>query len=249
MDSWIVFALVPLVFCLPWLVVYLQNKIEEETQQEEEEEETKKEKPTIPYEDKYKDKWKQLGTKEYTKEEWDGFRSKILVEMTPLGNVLMYWDAKKELFVYFSDTAIPYRYLETVARKYIVKFDCKAIYVDMDEELERAKEALQKKKEEKEKEKEREKAREKEPTQEKKSVFAKLKQYNQGTKPTPTQETKPTPVDDKEYLLKERSNRYAYEGKMMNFPFLKKIDRSCVDKNYKMTFKDFKEKILSPVKA
>jgi hypothetical protein len=43
------------------------------------------------------------------------------------------------------------------------------------------------------------------------------------------------------FLLKERSNRYSYQGKLANFNILQKIDRKKVDKKYAMTFSDFKK--------
>jgi hypothetical protein len=42
-------------------------------------------------------------------------------------------------------------------------------------------------------------------------------------------------------LLKERSNRYSYQGKLVNFNILQKIDRKKVDKKFALTFADFKK--------
>jgi hypothetical protein len=42
-------------------------------------------------------------------------------------------------------------------------------------------------------------------------------------------------------LLKEKANRYTYEGKMVNCSFLKKIERKVVDKKYGFSFADFKK--------
>ena len=42
-------------------------------------------------------------------------------------------------------------------------------------------------------------------------------------------------------LLKENANRYSYEGKVVNFSFLKKVERKAVDKRYAMNFADFKK--------
>jgi hypothetical protein len=51
------------------------------------------------------------------------------MEMTPVGNVIMQYNLTKELFVYYSDNMVPFRYLETVARKYVCIFDCKELYI------------------------------------------------------------------------------------------------------------------------
>jgi hypothetical protein len=42
-------------------------------------------------------------------------------------------------------------------------------------------------------------------------------------------------------LLKDKANRYTYEGKFANFSFLKKVDRKAVNKKFAMTFADFKK--------
>ena len=42
-------------------------------------------------------------------------------------------------------------------------------------------------------------------------------------------------------VVKEKANRYSYEGKLINFNFLKKVDRKVVDKNYGMSFAEFKK--------
>ena len=42
-------------------------------------------------------------------------------------------------------------------------------------------------------------------------------------------------------LLKQKANRYTYEGKIINFSFIKKVDRKVVDKKFGMSFADFKK--------
>jgi hypothetical protein len=190
------------------------------------------------------------------------------MENTPLGNVLMYWDHDKEVFVYYSDLTIPYRMLESVARKYAITFRCKSIYIDMEEELERAKAKIEEAKkrqeeEEKQEQEEEEQQEEKRKTnqtsgnkEEKKSVFAKLKSYNRegsissvpknvNTKNTSNSMNKSANTNAQtkssdDMIIKERSNRYSYEGKMMNFNFLKKVARGEIDKTYNLSFKEFK---------
>ena len=184
-----------------------------------------------------------------------------VMEKTPLGNVLMIYNIQKNSFSYYSDNTIPYRYLETVARKYVKTFNCRPIFVDMEEELKIAEEKWEKErieKEQKEKEKE---IREKETnednlnkilTEKKKNVFAKFKSYNKDTSATTksmaappknsipnTQLTKEQ--ENEKILLKEKANCYTYEGKFANFSFLKKVDRKVVDKKYGLTFADFKK--------
>ena len=49
--------------------------------------------------------------------------------------------------------------------------------------------------------------------------------------------------ENQKVLLKERANRYTYEGKLANFGFIKKVDRKVIDKKYAMTFAYFKKNI------
>ena len=181
------------------------------------------------------------------------------MEFTPLGNVLMKYDKNKESFRFYSDSTIPYRYLEVVGRKFVKQFNCRPIFVDMEEELKLAEEKWEKEKKEKEEKEEEEKRKKEEdiknkvPIEEKKkNVFAKFKSYNKesGTghvstaappknsipnkKLTKTQENENT-------LLKQKANRYTYEGKIINFSFIKKVDRKVVDKKFGMSFADFKK--------
>ena len=197
------------------------------------------------------------------KERLDGLKNNFIFEKTPLGNVIMYWNNSRESFEYYSDNTIPYRFLETVARKYVKTFNCRQIYVDMDFELNEF--------ERKQKEKEEElriKLLEDEskillnPNSnsiefKKKDVFAKFKNYNKesgtgkvnrGVAPPknsiPNNNTKKT---DEKCILKENSNRYTCEGKIANFSFLKKPDRKATDKKYAMSFSDYKKWTLEKV--
>jgi len=182
------------------------------------------------------------------------FKNNFIIEYTPLGNVLLFYNYEKLAFEYYSDLTIPYRYLETVSRKYILTYNYRPLYVDMEEELKE----YERKLEEKEKTKS-------EPVvnNAKKQVFAKFKSYNTeaGTgrvnKVPPPKNSIPqnmlnlsknivkVDVNGKDnngkMLLKENANRYSYQGKFCNFNFLKKIDRKNVDKKYTLTFADFKK--------
>lgn len=187
------------------------------------------------------------------KERLDNLKNCIVMEKTPVGNAIMFYNNSKSSFEYYSDSTLPYRYLEVIARKYILTYKCKQIFVDMEEEIKEAEKKLEekKKKEEEEKQKEQE---EKESgitptTSEKpnKNVFAKFKNYNKDNnikvaavpldRPATAKQTKP----QEEKVIKERANRYSFEGKLANFNFLKKIDRKVVDKRYAVSFSEFKK--------
>jgi len=107
--------------------------------------EDEKKKPEIKYEDKYKDKFELLENIELSKKQLSGLKNSIVMETTPLGNVIMFYDNNREGFTYYADNTIPYRFLETVARKYVVLHDCKGLFIDMDEEIKIAKHKLEEK--------------------------------------------------------------------------------------------------------
>jgi len=165
----------------------------------------------------------------------------FVMEKTPLGNVLMIY--KGDSFEYYSDNAIPYRYLETVARKYIKLFNCRPIYVDMEEELKIYEEKLNKQIEINE--------IDKKINGTKKNVFAKFKSYNKDATgrvnivPPPKNNISNNLISSEnandKIILKENANRYKHQGKLSNFNILKKVDRKIVDKKYAMSFSDFKK--------
>ena len=234
------------------------NNIDNKTSNEEEEITTdeKKEKKEIKYEDKYKDKFELLETIELSKERVEGLKNSIIMERTPLGNVIMFYDNNREGFTYYTDNNIPYRFLETVARKYVIMHNCRCIFVDMDEELTNAKNKIEEKKR-KRTEEEEENMRMKELKQSiplKRDVFAKLKVYNKDTglkvagvlgEQKYSTSKKPTEKDEENMILKEKANRYSCEGKIINFSFLKKVNRKDVDKKYATSFAEFKRMHLN----
>ena len=64
----------------------------------------------------------------FLEKEW---KSRILYENTPQGNIIMYYDVYKEGFVYYSDqTSIPYKLLNIVAMKYTMTYRCIDFYID-----------------------------------------------------------------------------------------------------------------------
>jgi hypothetical protein len=222
----------------------LEGELEGELEEEKKEEEKNEEKEE-------KDEKK--------KEEIEISKNNILFETTPNGNVLMFYDSKRTSFIYYADTAIPYRYLESVARKYVTTYHCLHLYIDMKKEIAEAekkindkkleeKQRLEKQKLEGEEEKNKE-DRDKDTMEVPRNVFAKLKNYNAGSntviKGNKVAETNPnrnatntTINSKKEYILKENANRFSYEGKMVNYKLLKKPERKV---GGGFSFADFKK--------
>jgi len=86
-------------------------------------------------EELYEDKYPIIKDKNTNKEP----NTKLLsiLEYTPQGNVFMKYDPENESFDYWADyKEIPFKYLETVARKYVNTFCCVDLYIkeESDEE-------------------------------------------------------------------------------------------------------------------
>ena len=179
-----------------------------------------------------------------------------VLENTPLGNICMRYNNDKKSFEYFSNNSIPYRYLESVGRKYIMTYWCKPIFVDIQEELKNAQERYEQEKIKKEDEK---KKFEEESKKNPRKILAQLKNYNNQSKNVRTRPIKnrsnssdvlPPQIKanlpdinkpSEKLLLKENANRYTWEGRLTNFCPLKKIDRKILDKKLTMTYADFKK--------
>ena len=216
------------------VIFNIYKEVEKEIEEEEEEEEEEEIK-MVPYEDKYKDKIKAVEAIKTDKTLLDNLKFSFVMETTPNGNVLMFWDNNRSSFIYYSDTCIPYRYLEVVARKYVIMNNCREIYFIMEEQLKPLKkEEIVEKKEEN-------------------NVFAKLKSYNQSSildtkNIAPKKQNQNTQLpriqitqketDKNEILLKENANRYSYEGKIINFSFLQKPKKNMKEK---ISFSEFKK--------
>lgn len=187
----------------------------------------------------------------------DKLKNCYVMEKTPIGNVLMIYENDRESFKYYSDCNIPYRYLEVVGRKYVKLFGCRPIFVDMEEELRLFEEKWDKEQELKKiKEEENKKiaegaAKNQQPLEQKKNVFAKFKSYNKDaggkiSMAAPPKNSIPNKSvsenkENEKILLKERANRYTYEGKFANFNFLQKIERKVFNKKLGLSFADFKK--------
>jgi hypothetical protein len=226
---------------------------EDEDEGEGEGEDVEKKEEDIPYEMKWFDEFDDAdadaeedgdgeseGEEELTEELTEEFVNDLslntVTETTPRGDVLMYYSSKLGSFVYHSKTKeIPYKYLETVARKYVIEYNCKKLYIDIRKEYEKG---LNKYNEIKEKE---EKAAKDlkdgvvDETKEnkKKQIFANFKTYNRKGEVHNKQK-------DKIYILKEQANRYSYRGKIEEYSEAKV--ESCLDKNGKdIDFASFKK--------
>jgi hypothetical protein len=97
-------------------------------------------KPKVkPYEALYP-----LDTQEPIHESIENRMQKRVEETTPEGKVLLTYDENSNMFFYWAPKPIAYRYLEVVARKYVLVYDCKDRYVNMSAELLKAVKAVPK---------------------------------------------------------------------------------------------------------
>jgi len=63
-------------------------------------------------------------------------------ETTPQGDVIMTYDAGRSMFCYYSDKrTVQFKYLESVARKYVIEHGCKRLHIDIRKEIAKAKTA------------------------------------------------------------------------------------------------------------
>jgi len=197
-------------------------------------------KPVIKYEDKYKEKFEILEYKTTNEVKRENLKNSFIMEMTPHGNVIMFWNQKNEVFSYYSDGTMPYRFLEVVARKYVIMNDCKDLYYVMEEQLKEViLETISKKKEDTP------------------SVFAKLKNYNHSSIDSVTKSSQQNSISKTNYkpnsiskpnvvkknvVLKENSNHYSCMGRIVNFNFLKRDNpKNKVD----ISFSEYKKLIKS----
>ena len=180
----------------------------------------------IPFEEEYKDILDEVTEYrgEIPKEELENLREKTISITSPNGDIIMYYDSENEAFHYYCDTKnLTYGTLEHVARRYVLEYDCKCLYIDMDKEMERLKmeaeemESAKNKLEEKEKE---------EPTY---SVFAIFKNYK-------TDEKKNVPK------IKKQANRFKYLGKIKDSLDAEEVKKSDSQEFVNIDYASFKKK-------
>ena len=203
-------------FLASWIVgTFIHNN----TQEEEEEACDDSEEEEVLYENEYP-----LDDAENDNEDMD-YNLCYITERTPDGNVFMRYNDVDECYDFWSDKkVIMYKYLETVARKFVTNFRCSELYIDRQKDIE---DQIREEKEAKEKEKMAEEDK-KEESDSDDDVFAKLK---------PKQPLKVT----KKSKLKEarNANSYRYQGKEVEF--IKKMKKKVEEEKKKVGFSDWKQ--------
>jgi len=143
----------------------------------------------------------------------DSLISVYIRDETPEGDVVMYYNGETASFDYYSNGAIQYKYLETVARLYVIENNCGKLFVIMWDELKKGWDDMKKPKADLEETK----------PGSVNSLFATIKSY----KPK-----KP------EFLITDKSNTYKHVGTIEEYNI--KINPPIVQKTIKMTFAEYK---------
>jgi hypothetical protein len=64
----------------------------------------------------------------HLEKEW---KTRIMIDTTPRGNLIMFYDVYKQGFAYYSDqNSLPYAVLNGAAMKYVIMFGCRDFYMD-----------------------------------------------------------------------------------------------------------------------
>ena len=225
-------------FVKTYLLMRAEIKRDEEDEElENKYREKKEEDESETYKIKYFDDYDKLEDKELTEDFVKDLNLNPVIEKTPKGEILMYYDYCSESFIYYCKSKdIPYAYLETVSRKYVVTYDCKSLYIDIRKEIEkginRVKEVIAKKEDENLKKIEEERK--------KNSIYASFKSYNRKSQVNAEQK-------DKIYVLKEKCNRFSYKGKFEDYNennLHENNDNNEESQSLKMSYSEFKKKQL-----
>ena len=155
------------------------------------------------------------------------WKRRTLIEHTPRGNIIMYYDVYKKGFAYYCDQqSIPYIILNTLAMKYVRLFMCRDLFVDetIDDQcspsplIKLEKENLKMdNKTKKENINDNNKISVDLKRTLKTGPFAKLKKYNQTT----------TKLEEVVENIEKQRNRFLYMGKILNYSFIEKPNKKA----------------------
>ena len=158
----------------------------------------------------------------------------FIKEDTPAGVIYLNYNIDYESFDYYTNKTIPYKYLDTVARKYMIDNNCKELNVDIYNEILKKKEqhnqAEKLKKEEQLKREEKLKKEKEEgllDSSDDDCVFVKFKSYN----------VKKENV--KQDLIKQNTNKFRKIGSI--YDYLNRDNNENKTQNKQLSFSDYKK--------
>jgi hypothetical protein len=178
----------------------------------------------IVYDVKYDDKYDSLEAIQLNEEEMSMLPSKFVMESTPVGNVIMYFDYDKKAFQYYSDFSVPYKYLECVSKKFCIVNKNK-IYRDIKMEVDVNEFSIVR--------------NSSSSLQNKSKSFAKLKGYNNSN---PSIKNGRSGKQAELKIIQKDIVRYTHLGKICNFSFVK----NTVPKFKPVSYKDFMKSVSPP---
>jgi hypothetical protein len=137
-------------------------------------------------------------------------------EITPRGEILMYYDVKNKAFEYYSNNKnLPYKTLDAVARKYVCLHNVSSIYVDIREEVKKGIDKFFKKMKGGNKDTSVDVAK---PTSPSSSIFAIYKNYKSGaTAATSHGGTGSVGNNSKKVILKDNVNKFIFKGRIDDY--------------------------------
>jgi len=171
--------------------------------------------PELPYEFKYPFK----SDTPVTDSSGAILEGTLVVDETPQGLVILTFNCETNEFYYWSDSDIQYRFLETLARKYVQSFRCEHLYIDRIEELRKEYKLMKEKQE-----KQQNAPEEKKPDT---NIFATLKV--KGTEGARKRQN---------VIVAKKANKYIKRGRFEECPMFKyeKVE----SKKKKLGYNDFK---------
>ena len=194
------------------------------------------------YEQKYLDEFHELQDREVSDEELDELTDKFVEDETPSGKVIMLYNKETESFWYYCDSkTLTYKTLDTIARLFAIKYNCKQICVDYKNEWDKGKEFAMTQKEEDEKSVPEDSLSDEDDCKEEqeKSVFAQFKSYNI-IKNRSEEGSKNYSKKKRYYIYTEKANRFSYKGL-----YEEHIDQckptEIIDSKKKLKFSEFKK--------
>jgi hypothetical protein len=174
----------------------------------------------VIYDDKYDVKYDGLEAIQLSEEQIEMLPSKFVMESTPVGNVIMYFDYDKRAFQYYSDFSVPYKYLECVSKKFCIVNKNK-IYRDIKMEVDVNEFSIVR--------------NSTSSLQNKSKSFAKLKGYNNSNPSNPSIKGGRSTKHSDLKIIQKDIVRYTHLGKICNFSFVK----NTVPKFKPVSYKDF----------
>ena len=180
------------------------------------------------------------------------YQNMMVMDQTPMGNVMIRYNVMKDCFDYWSNTKnVKYEFLQTITRKFVLTFDCVSLYKDrmknihlMEEEIERA---IREKEEAEREEIERKKKAEQDGSVEDEGEGGEEEDSDDDLFVKKKEDPKQVKEREHREHFDIECNKYVYCGKIQDFFEETKEVKVIQNENVKLTFDDFK-KIIDKAK-